>query len=72
MSSDSIQIAKYLLSDILVTSMRVNRHAEIIFLKLLSSKVRIFRNLPIFEGKITKMKMWDRSYDHQICTVDSS
>ena len=52
MSSYSIQIAKYLLSDILVTSMRVNRlHAEIIFLKLLSSKVRIFRNLPIFEGK---------------------
>ena len=51
MSSYSIQIAKYLLSDIMVTSMRVNRHAEIIFLKLLSSKVRIFRNLPIFEGK---------------------
>ena len=53
MSSYSIQIAKYLLSDILVlvTSMRVNRHAEIIFLKLLSSKFRIFTNLPIFEGK---------------------
>ena len=45
MSSYSIQIAKYLLSDILVTSMRVNRHAEIIFLKLLSSIVRIFTNL---------------------------
>ena len=28
-----------------------NRHAEIIFLKLLSSKVRIFTNLPIFEGE---------------------
>ena len=51
MSSYSIQIAKYLVSDTLVTSMRVNRHAEIIFLKLLSSKVRIFTNLPIFEGE---------------------
>ena len=51
MSSYSIQIAKYLLSDLLVTSMRVNRHAEIIFLKLLSSKVRIFTNLQILEGK---------------------
>ena len=51
MSSYSIQIAKHLLSDILVTSMRVNRHAEIIFLKLLSSKVRIFTNLPMFEGE---------------------
>ena len=68
MSSYSIQIAKYL-SDILVTSMRVNRHAEIIFLKLLSSKVRIFRNLPIFEGKNEDV---GQVYDHQMCTVDSS
>ena len=60
MSSYSIQIAKYLLSDILATSMRVNRHADIIFLKLLSSKVRIILSIIVLskeESDLDKLSL---------------
>ena len=32
----------------------------------------MFEYLEIYQFLRVKMKMWDRSYDHQICTVDSS